>query len=100
ARADETKLNTEIEGTLPGLQARVGELQQSLTAAESQLPADFLAPYRRLAQAYGAGALAEVEGNICGSCDVALPPQWAAQVRAGQVVFCKTCGRLLYGPRE
>jgi len=100
AKADEARVAAETEKTLPGLQAKVAELNQALAAAESQLPADFVLQYRRLSQAYGAGALAEVEGNICGSCYVSLPPQLAVQVRAGQVVFCKTCGRLLYGRRE
>lgn len=100
AKAEETRLSTETGATLPGLEARVAELQQALSAAELGLPADFLVQYRRLTQAYGAGALAEVEGNICGSCYVSLPPQLAVQVRAGQILFCKTCGRLLYGRRD
>ena len=41
-------------------------------------------------------ALAEVDGNTCSSCYVSLPPQMVMQVRAGQSLFCKTCGRLLY----
>lgn len=100
AKADEARLATETEGTLPGLQSRIAEMQQALTVAEKELPEDFLLSYRRLSQAYGAGALAEVEGNICSSCYVSLPPQLALQIKAGQVLFCKTCGRLLYASRE
>jgi hypothetical protein len=52
--------------------------------------------YRRLAQAHGAAALAEVDGSTCSSCYVSLPQQMVMQVRDGQALFCKTCGRLLY----
>jgi predicted nucleic acid-binding Zn-ribbon protein len=100
AKADEARVAAETEKILPGLQAQIAELNSALVEAESRLPADFVLQYRRLSQAYGAGALAEVEGNICGSCYVSLPPQLAVQVRAGQVIFCKTCGRLLYGRVE
>lgn len=100
ARADEARIAGETEKSLPGLESQISELNQALTVAESNLPPDFVLQYRRLSQAYGAGALAEVEGNICSSCYVSLPPQLAVQVRAGQVIFCKTCGRLLYARRE
>lgn len=96
AQADEGRLTKEIEATLPGLQSQATQLRQALESAEADLPPEFISNYRRLSQAYGAGALAEVEGNICGSCYVSLPPQMAVQVRAGQVLFCKTCGRLIY----
>lgn len=96
AKADEAKVASQNQATLPELQARAAELQKVLTAAETALPEDLRGAYRRLAQAHGAGALAEVEGNVCGSCYVSLPPQAAVLVRAGQVILCKTCGRLLY----
>lgn len=100
AKAEEARGAAETEKTLPGLQSQLAELNAALAAAELNLPPDFVLQYRRLSQAYGAGALAEVEGNICGSCYVSLPPQLAVQVRAGQVIFCKTCGRLLYARLE
>ncbi|MSR57273.1 MAG: hypothetical protein EXS05_06345 [Planctomycetaceae bacterium] len=96
AQADELRLTNDIEATLPGLQSQGTGLRQALQSAEAGLPADFIPNYRRLSQAYGAGALAEVDGNICGSCYVSLPPQMGVQIRAGQVLFCKTCGRLIY----
>ncbi|MFN0055949.1 MAG: zinc ribbon domain-containing protein [Planctomycetales bacterium] len=96
AKAEEARLAAETKTTLPDLEARSAELQRLLATAEAAIPPDFLGSYRRLSQAYGAGALAEVDGNVCGSCYVSLPPQSAVQIRAGQVMFCKTCGRLMY----
>ncbi|MGQ0635823.1 MAG: zinc ribbon domain-containing protein [Planctomycetaceae bacterium] len=96
ATAEEVRLGSEIEAALPALAGRQAELQQALAAVETRLPGDIVPQYRRLVQAHGAAALAELDGNTCSSCYVSLPPQVAMQVRAGQIIFCKTCGRLLY----
>src|SRR5262245_24711049 len=96
AKSDEARIAGEISAAQPGFQSRLAELQSATAAAGSRLPEDVRFDYRRLVQAYGAAALAEVEGNTCNSCFVSLPPQMVMQVRSGQVMFCKTCGRLLY----
>jgi predicted nucleic acid-binding Zn-ribbon protein len=96
AKSDEARVGGEISAAQPGFQSRLAELQSATAAAESRLPEDVRLQYRRLVQAYGAAALAEVEGTTCNSCFVSLPPQMVMQVRSGQVMFCKTCGRLLY----
>jgi hypothetical protein len=96
AKVDETRVAAEISAAQPGFQARQAELQKAIVNAEARLPENMIVQYRRLAQAYGAGALAEVDGTTCSSCYVSLPAQMVMQVRDGQVLFCKTCGRLLY----
>lgn len=99
ARSDETRAAGEISAAQPGLESRLAELQKAIAAAEAHLPGDIVGPYRRLVQAYGAAALAEVDGTTCTSCFVSLPPQLVMRVRSGEPLFCKTCGRLLYMPR-
>jgi predicted nucleic acid-binding Zn-ribbon protein len=96
AKADESRAAAGISAAQPGLQSRLAELHKAIANAEARLPENVIVPYRRLAQAYGAAALAEVDGNTCTSCYVSLPPQMVVQVREGQTLFCKTCGRLLY----
>lgn len=95
-KADETRAAADISAAQPGLQSRLAELNKAVANAEARLPENVIVPYRRLAQAYGAAALAEVDGTTCTSCYVSLPPQMVVQVREGQALFCKTCGRLLY----
>lgn len=99
SKADASRVAAEISAAEPGLQSRLAELQKAIANAEARLPEEVLVPYRRLVQAHGAGALAEVDGTTCTSCYVSLPPQWVVRVRAGELIFCKTCGRLLYMPR-
>ena len=99
AKADEAARGRPDQPPLqPGYQSRLAELQSAIANAEARLPENIVAPYRRLVQAYGAAALAEVEagGTACSSCYVNLPAQMVMQVRAGEVLFCKVCGRLLY----
>lgn len=96
AKSEESRITAEIAAALPGIQARQAELNTAIVSAETRLPDEIKTPYRRLVQAYGAAALAHVDGNTCTSCYVSLPPQMVMQVRSGQTMFCKTCGRLLY----
>jgi len=96
AKADEARASATISAALPGFQARLAELHKAIANSEARLPENVVVQYRRLAQAHGAAALAEVDGSTCSSCYVSLPPQLVMQVRDGQAVFCKTCGRLLY----
>ena len=96
AKVEETRVAAQISAAQPGYQSRLTELQSAIANAETRLPPDIVTPYRRLVQAYGPAALAEVEGTACNSCYVNLPAQMVMQVRAGQVMFCKICGRLLY----
>lgn len=96
AKVEETRLAAQISAAQPGYQSRLVELQSAIANAETRLPPDIVVPYRRLVQAYGPAAMAEVDGTACNSCFVNLTPQMVMQVRAGQVMFCKVCGRLLY----
>jgi len=100
AKTEESRVAAEISAAQPGLQSRLAELHSAIANAEARLPENVIVAYRRLAQAYGAAALAQVDGNTCSSCYVSLPAQMVMQVRDGEVMFCKTCGRLLYMPRE
>lgn len=96
AKTADARLAAQIESSLPGLDARTAELKQALATVEARLPADVVPQYSRLVQAYGAAALAEVEGSTCTSCYVSLPPQMVVSVKTGVIVTCKTCGRFLY----
>jgi predicted nucleic acid-binding Zn-ribbon protein len=40
--------------------------------------------------------MAPVENGVCTGCYVALRPQQRVQLNGGTIVFCSSCGRLLY----
>jgi predicted nucleic acid-binding Zn-ribbon protein len=76
------------------LRASLGQLK----AAEDSVPADVRPVYQRLVNAYGADALAAVEGQSCAYCHTQITVQQQHEVQTGQFVQCKSCGRGLYLP--
>lgn len=96
ALADEKRFAEQIAAKEPELQGEAQELQAAIKEAESTLPSSIMVDYRRLVQAHGASALAAVENGVCTECNVGLSPQLRVELNTGQIVFCRSCGRLLY----
>src|SRR5205823_624676 len=96
AKSEEARAAAEISGAQDAQRVKAEQLQVAITAAEGDLPGEVKVAYRRLVLAYGSGALSAVNGSICSFCYVNIPPQMGVALRGGQVMFCKTCGRLLY----
>ena len=89
-----------MEQKRPALESRLGTLRTELQQAETHLPDEIRAAYLRLVQAHGASALSPVENATCTSCYVRLTPQNAVSIESGTIMFCRTCGRLLYPRKE
>ena len=103
AKAAKTKeevqrFTKQFEADSGGLTARVTELTDEIRRSESGLTGEVAARYRRLVEAHGADAMAPAEGGICGNCRVQVTPQFRVLLNSGNVVFCGSCGRLLYSP--
>ncbi|MBX3449844.1 MAG: hypothetical protein KF777_09805 [Planctomycetaceae bacterium] len=97
AAEEELKKTSEgVAAELPGLDAELVALQEKVGAAERFLPANVIDTYRRLVEAFGADALAPVESKACGSCYVGLTMQQILELKTGKLLFCKSCGRLMY----
>ncbi len=85
-----------VSAAEPQLQQEVSELEGSLQTAEKGLPGEVAVVYRRLVQAHGADALAPVESKACTGCYSVLTSQESVQINVGKIIFCRSCGRLLY----
>ena len=44
--------------------------------------------------------LARLVGNQCGGCNMSLPSAVSRSIKAGQLIECETCGRLILPPLE
>lgn len=99
-KAAEAKLAQELESAAPGLRKQVAELEASIAKAEEIIPGDMSLAYQRMAQAHGPDAFAEVEGNQCQACFVSLPPQTLLELKNGKVLFCKSCGKVMFLNRD
>jgi uncharacterized protein len=96
AKAEEARALAEVAAAEAGLKEREAKLKGSLPAAEAFITGEARSKYARMVQAYGVSSMAEVSGNTCSSCYMSMPPQTLVQLRSGEVVFCKSCGRLLF----
>lgn len=96
AEADRVKFAAQFAAEEPTLKKKEADIQQALVKAESVLTGEALTTYRRVVEAHGAEAMAPVENGVCTGCYVALRPQQRVQLNGGTIVFCSSCGRLLY----
>ncbi len=93
-QATQVKLRAEqarLKAQLPGQQARQA-------AARQAVPPQFLSVYDSLRPRRGGRAVAEIDGEECSVCNVAISPNKLDAARYGdQLVYCDNCGRLLWG---
>ncbi|MGH7199984.1 MAG: zinc ribbon domain-containing protein, partial [Planctomycetaceae bacterium] len=100
AREDAERVRTDVAIHEPDRRAQAEQLQSQLHAAQRTLPDQVVPAYRRLVQAHGASALAGVENRACTSCFAIVPSQQLIEINMGKIVFCRSCGRLLYKSDE
>ncbi len=96
AEEDKTRYAGEFSVEEPVLKQKESDLLGRLSKAESVLTGETLSQYRRVVEAHGAEAMAPVENGVCTGCYVALRPQQKVALNGGALMFCSSCGRLLY----
>lgn len=87
-----------VEEETAQAEARLGELRRELAqhSAEDVAP-DHLDLYRRLLSTREGEALAELQGQICQGCYVAIPKNLTVRLARGvDLVQCPSCDRILY----
>jgi predicted nucleic acid-binding Zn-ribbon protein len=93
---EETKARVAEEAA--DLEAEVSRVQAELMATELELTGDARSLYDRSVKHKAADAMAPVEGESCGGCFQQITGKMASDLLLGQVVMCRSCGRLLYSP--
>ena len=85
------------EEAVPMLEGEVAKLYGEKSALESQIGAELLARYRRIADARKGIALAEAKGELCSACHVRIRPQvFADLLRTEEIHVCDSCSRILF----
>ena len=64
------------------------------------LPGDIKADYERVVRSKGADSLALVDDGVCTGCGQQITLNMQNELQLSKLVFCKSCGRLLYLPGE
>jgi len=86
-----------IESQAAEHQAKLKELEIAIIDAETSISEDERERYRRTVRQFGADALAACENGACLGCFTAVTTQMLNHlINADQLMFCKSCGRLLY----
>ncbi len=92
--ADVTK---KVETAKASVESDLARAESDLKACEAQLPDDVRLEYQRVVRAHGEDALAPLESDeVCGGCYQRVTPQMINELKLNRLVFCKSCGRLLY----
>ena len=93
-------LKNKVESERAGLQADLDKVESELKDAEKGLPADVKQDYERVVKAHGEDALAPMDDEVCGGCFQKITSQMINELQLSKMVFCKSCGRLLYIPED
>ena len=81
----------------PLMEAELEKLRQAKIQMESQIGADLLSRYRRIADARKGIAMAEAKDELCGVCHVRIRPQiYTELLRTDNIHACDSCSRILF----
>ena len=98
-RREEIRKHTEqYASEAPQMKADVARLEAELTREESQLSGDFRTQYQRLIRSKGADSFAPLDERNCTGCHTQITLQMYSEIVAGEIKFCRACGRILYLP--
>ena len=80
-----------------GLVAQIKKLQHNRQQQSAMIDAELLAEYERLLHKQRNGiAVAALKQNMCQGCRVVVSANKVREAAEGQLVYCGSCGRILY----
>ncbi len=94
------KTRQAVESSAASVRADLNRLEGELVQAEKALPADIKSDYQRVVRSKGADSLAAAEDGVCTGCGQQITLNMQNELKLGKLVFCKSCGRLLYLPGD
>jgi predicted nucleic acid-binding Zn-ribbon protein len=92
------KAKEAVESSAATIRSDVAALETELSQAEKALPSELKADYERVVRSKGADSLSSVDDGVCTGCGQQITLNMQNELRLSKLVFCKSCGRLLYLP--
>ena len=98
-KSDWTEKATALQGEGKKLQGQFELLKQKRESLTKTLDKDSLALYEQLRKRKGGVAVAPLQGDTCGACNMQVPSGVisSARVAESEPVYCPSCGRILFG---
>lgn len=94
------KARKAVEESAAAIHSDITRLEAELVQAEQGLPADIKTDYQRVVRSKGADSLSAVDDGVCTGCGQQITLNMQNELKLSKLVFCKSCGRLLYLPGE
>lgn len=96
----QAKIET-FNATAAQMKAQSQELAQARKQAVTNVPPNLLNLYERLRESKEGIAVAAIVNNTCTACHLTLPANTVDRARRYEtLVYCDSCGRILYAPQE
>jgi uncharacterized protein len=92
------KAKKTVADSAAAIHADVTRLETELVEAEKALPSDLKSDYERVVKSKGADSLAAAEDGVCTGCGQQITLNMLNELKLSKLVFCRSCGRLLYLP--
>jgi len=89
---------TEYQAARDRLDGEIEALTAERFACAARVEARLLRRYEGIAAQEGGLGIVPIHHGRCGGCHNALPTDFVARVRDGQIVICERCRRILYLP--
>ncbi|QDV32870.1 zinc ribbon domain-containing protein [Tautonia plasticadhaerens] len=92
-------LRVDVETKAEGQRAQLKELEGAIAESESVVPEEDRERYRRTVRGQGDDAFAGVDSHTraCDGCNQVITIQAVSELmNAEHLVYCKTCGRIMY----
>ena len=78
-------------------QKELDQLRKDRVESVAKLPPASLSAYERIRKKWHGIVVAEATSGRCSACQIVLRPQFIQDLRRGdQLMFCESCGRILY----
>jgi uncharacterized protein len=89
-----------VLGSADTIAADIQRLEGELAEAERALPADLRSDYERVVRSRGADSLAVSDDGVCSGCGQQITLNMQNELRLARLIFCRSCGRILYLPGD
>jgi predicted nucleic acid-binding Zn-ribbon protein len=94
------KARQAVESSASTIRSDLVRLEGELAESEKGLPADLKADYERVVRSKGADSLSAAEDGVCLGCGQQITLNMQNELKLSKLVFCRSCGRLLYLPGD